>query len=247
MGLLKLLKSLGVIDVSIPCFKTLDNYQRNDEIRPYLDELLKLTSDPLEFLEHFFATDSTGIATTCYSPWYDIRTRKESRKRDYLMAHVTTGTKLKAAVALDVRAKRGGDSIILRRHVDDVAKSFEVREWSGDRAYLSRENCNAVAKIGGEPWFKLKSNTTARPRRSPAWKRMVRTFKQNPALAEQKYHRRSAVESTISAKKRKFGNFVRARGDASKENEEALAWIGYNFSILTRAAYEFGLEPEFAK
>ena len=246
MGLLRLFRALGVIDAQIPCFKTLDNYQRSDEIGPYLDEVLKLTTEPLRFIEHFFATDTTGTATTCYSSWFDIRTRKEGMRRQHMMAHVTVGTKLKAAVALDARVDRGGHSEVLREHIADVAKGFGVKEWSGDRAYLSRENCSAVAKVGAEPWFKLKSNTTAKSKGSPAWRRMVLEFQRNPEAAERKYHRRSAVEAAISAKKRKFGSFVRAKKDASKENEETLSWIGYNFSVLCRAVHEFGLKPHFA-
>jgi hypothetical protein len=53
------------------------------------------------------------------------------------------------------------------------------------------------------------------------------------------------VESAISAKKRKFGSFVRAKEDTSKENEETLGWIGYNFSVLCRGVHEFGLKPQF--
>ena len=246
IGLLRLFRALGVIDAQIPCFKTLDNYQNSDEIRPYLDEVLKLTAEPQRFIEHFFATDTTGIATTCYSSWFDIRTRKEGMKRQHIMAHVTVGTKLKAAVALDARVGRGAHNEVLREHIKEVAKSFEVKEWSGDRAYLSRENCNAVAAVGAEPWIKLKSNTTAKTKGSPAWRWMVLEFRQNPEVAERKYHRRSAVESAISAKKRKFGSFVRARKDTSKENEEALSWIGYNFGVLCRGVHEFGLKPHFA-
>lgn len=246
VGLLRLLRALGVIDASVPCFKTLDNYQQNRQIELYLDEVLKLTTEPLKFIEHFFATDTTGTASTCYSSWFDIRTRKEGRKREHITVHVTVGTKLKAAIALDAKAKRGGHSEILREHIAEVAKSFEVREWSMDRAYLSRENCNAVAVVGAEPWIKLKSNTTARTKGSPAWRRMVLEFRRNPDVANRKYHKRSSVESAISAKKRKFGGFVRAKEDASKENEETLGWIGYNFSVLCRAVHEFGLKPGFA-
>ncbi|MEW6593222.1 MAG: transposase [Candidatus Hadarchaeota archaeon] len=246
MGLLRLFRALGVIDAKIPCFKTLDNYQRDRRIEPYLDELVKLVTDPLKCIEHFFATDTTGTATTCYSSWFDIRTRKEGNKRDHIMAHVTVGTRLKAAVALDARTDRGAHNEVLREHIKEVAKSFEVREWSADRAYLSRDNCNAVAAVGAEPWIKLKSNTTAKTKGSPPWRRMVQEFRRNPEVAERKYHRRSAVESAISAKKRKFGSFVRAREDASKENEETLSWLGYNFSVLCRGVHEFGLKPGFA-
>ncbi len=162
------------------------------------------------------------------------------------MAHMTVGTKLKAAVALDVRTDRGAHNEVLREHIKEVTKSFEIKEWSMDRAYLSRENCNAVAAVGAEPWIKLKSNTTAKTKGSPAWRRMVLEFRQNPEVAKRKYHRRSAVESAISAKKRKFGSFVRAKKDTSKENEETLGWIGYNFGVLCRGAHEFGLKPHFA-
>ena len=246
MGLLKLFRALGVIDVKIPCFKTLDNYQRSSKIRPYLEEVMKLTTNPLRFLEHHFASDTTGTATTCYSPWFDIRTRRQGRKRNFLTDHVTVGTRLKAAVAFDVRVDRGKHSEILREHVKSVAESFEVEGWSLDGAYLSRENCNAIAAVGAEPWIKPKSNTTARSKGSPAWRRMVLEFRRNPEAAERKYHRRSAVEAAISAKKRKFGSFVRAKLDTSKENEERLSWIGYNFGVLCRAAYEFRVTPEFA-
>lgn len=246
MGLLRLFKSLGVIDVSIPCFKTLDNYQRSRTIKPYLKELIKITSNPLKILEHFFSTDSTGSSTTCYSAWYDIRTRKNGKKREHLMVHLTTGTKLNPAAEIDVRAEKGGDSEILREHIREVAERFRVEEWSGDSKYLSRENCNAVSDIGAEPWFKLKSNVTAKAKGSPSWRRMVRAFQEEPELANAKYHKRSNCESTFSAKKRKFGGFVRAREEASQVNEEILAWIGYNFSVLSRAYYEYGIVPEFA-
>ncbi len=59
IGLLRLFRALGMIDAQIPCFKTLDNYQNSDEIRPYLDEVLKLTAEPMRFIEHFFSTDTT--------------------------------------------------------------------------------------------------------------------------------------------------------------------------------------------
>lgn len=246
MGILRLLKKVGATHVSIPCFKTLNNYMNKAAIRPYLDDLIKLTSNPLAILEHFFSTDSTGVSTSCFSSWYSIRTRKKTKRRDHIMAHITTGTKLNAVMAADVKTKRGGDSVILRKHIKEVAKGFDVKEWSGDPAYLSRENCNAVAQVGGEPWFKIKSNTTARSRGSYAWRKTVRCFRERPEEADPKYHRRSNSESTISAKKRKYGDKVKAKKDVSKVNEEMLAWVDYNFSVLSRAYYEHGIVPDFA-
>ena len=46
-------------------------------------------------------------------------------------------------------------------------------------------------------------------------------------------------------KKRKFNNFVRSKLDEAKENEETFTWSCYNFGVLVRAYYEYGIVPEF--
>lgn len=246
MGILKLLKYSGYIDASIPCFKTLNNYLNNGELKPYLDELIKITSNPLSTIEHFFATDSTGVATSCFSSWFSIRTRKKTKKRDHIRTHVSTSTKLNAACAVDVRIKPGEDNVIFREHIADVSKDFDVEEWSGDSAYLSRENCNAVCAIGAEPWIRLKSNTTTKAKGSPGWRKMVRGFREMPEIANPKYHRRSNSESTFSAKNRKFGSHVRSKNPTPQCIEETLKWIDYNFTVLARAKFEHNITPSFA-
>lgn len=245
IGFLRLLKSAGLIHIKIHCFKTLDNYLNNGEIQIYLQRLIELTSVIFSLIEHSMATDSTGISTICFSSWYSIRVCKKSKKRDHLMIHISVGTKSNVVVAIDVCNKKGGDNVIFRSHVERVQKQFNVYEWSGDSAYLSRENCNSVQNIGAEPWFRLKSNTTAKAKGSSAWKQMVNTTKEHPEIANPKYHKRSNVESTNSAKKRKFGSSVRCKFPTAQRNEEMLSWIGYNFSIIPRAKYEFGINSSF--
>jgi len=245
IGLLQLLKRARYIDAEIHCFKTLDNYLNNGSIQIYLHKLIELTSAVFSQVERCMATDSTGTSTTCYSSWYSIRVCKKSKRKDHLMVHISVGTRSNVVVAIDVRTTKGDDNVIFRSHVKRVNRTFDVDEWSGDSAYLSRENCNAVHAIGAEPWFKLKTNTTAKAKGSPTWKKMVTISKENPEIANPKYHKRSNVESTNSAKKRKFNNFVRGKLSTSKKNEEHLSWIGYNFSLIPRAYYEFGIKPSF--
>ena len=245
IGFLRLLKRARYIDVEIPCFKTLDNYLNNDSIQMYLQKLIELTSALFSQVERCMATDSTGTATTCYSSWYSIRVCKKSKRRDHLMVHISVGTRSNAVVALDIRTTKGDDNAIFRSQVKRVSKTFDVDEWSGDSMYLSRENCNAVHEISAEPWFKLKSNTTAKARGSPTWKKMVTLSREHPEIADPKYHKRSNVESTNSAKKRKFNNYVRGKLPRSQRNEEHLSWVGYNFSLVPRAYYEFGVRPSF--
>ncbi len=65
----------------------------------------------------------------------------------------------------------------------------------GDAGYLSRKNCNIVAKKNGEPFFHLKKNTTA---------------KQFKEVFDEIYHIRSLVGSVNSALKKRYGNYIRA-------------------------------------
>jgi transposase len=208
-------------------------------------KLLRLTSDIFRSVERCAATDATGISTTCFSSWYSIQTKKVTPKRDHLLVHISIGTKSNILMELDIRTNRGCDNVIFRSHVKRIGKRFDIEDWTGDKYYLSRENCDAVAEIGAFPWFKPKSNTTARAKGSVAWKKMVHTFQDDPDFANKKYHQRSNVESTISAKKRKFGSSVKSRLPVAQVNEEYISWVGFNFSLLPRALLEFNVQPYF--
>lgn len=245
IGIIELMTRFARIHVKIPCFKTLCNYRNDPVIRKYLDNLIAVTSKPLSVLETDFSTDSTGCSTTCFSTWYSIKAGKKSRRRDHIMSHVTSSRVLNSAISVNVDCEHGKDSIYLRKHIERVRMYFNINDWCGDSAYLSRENCNAVAEAGGKPWFKLKKHIRAKQRGSRAWGLMVEEFRNNPEESEKHYHKRSNSESTIGAKKRKFGSFVRSRNDDAKENEEHLKWISYNFSVLSRAYYEYDIRPTF--
>jgi len=245
VGLLSVLKRGGQIEVKIPSFKTLDNYLNDGTTQKYLERLVELSSSLFSSVERCMASDSTGIATTCYSSWFSIRVCKKSRKRDHIMVHITVGTRACVVFALDIRNKQGEDNVIFRSHVKKIGRRQKVDEWSADAAYLSRDNCDAVVSIGARPWIKIKSNTTGRKRGSQAWKSMVHDWKRHPGIAKKRYHKRSKVESANSAKKRKFGSSVRCRLPVSQRTEEALSWVSYNFSQIPRAQFEFGVMPPF--
>src|SRR5439155_949261 len=61
------------------------------------------------------------------------------------------------------------------------------------------------------------------------------------------YHQRSNVESTFSAIKRKFGDFVRARNDVSMVNEALCKCICHNLCCVIMSQIELGIEAVFWK
>lgn len=247
MGIIRFIVKAANIHVKIPCFKTLDNYLNNPLIRPYLDEMFEITSKPLNHLEKFFATDATGETTSTASTWFSIRTGKTIKKREHITTHITTGTKLNIVTAITVNSYEGEDNIVFRKHNKITAKNFDVEEHSGDSMYLCKENCNAVEAVGGKPFFRPKSNTLVKSDGSYAWLRMMLNYYKHPIKAKRSYNRRSNAESTNHAKKSKFGSHVRSKNDIAKENESAFQWLGYNFTILSRAHYQYDINPYFVR
>lgn len=128
-----------------------------------------------------------------------------------------------------------------------TAESFSIKEHSGDSKYLCKENCEDVEEVRGVPFFRPKSNSLVSSGGSYAWLRMMLRYYNHPIKSKRSYNRRLNVESTIHAKKSKFGSRVRSRNDTAKENESTIQWIGYNFSILSRAYFEYDVEPYFIK
>jgi len=104
-----------------------------------------------------------------------------------------------------------------------------------------------VESVGGKPFFRPKSNTLVKSDGSYAWLRMMLNYYNHPINAKRSYNRRLNVESTNHAKKAKFGSHVKSKNDTAKETESTIQWINYNFSVLSRAYYEYDIKPYFAK
>lgn len=244
IGLIKTMKIAFKLPFRLLCFKTLDNYLNNPCVRKYLDEIIRYTSNPLKFLEKNFATDKTGERTHTRSSWYMIRCNKTVKKRDHLNVHITVGCELHPVVAFTALVEKGKDNEVFRKHVKNINRDFDAAIHTGDGVYLSRENCTAVEDVGARPRFHLKKGLTKKPKGHPAWKKMLKAAEENPEQYEEEYHVRSNVESTNKAKKQKFGDYVLCKNNTAKEQESELTWCAYNFSVLSRAYYELGIEPD---
>jgi len=237
------LKKFKIINVNIPCFKTLCNYRAEPIIGNILDELITESSKPLAKIEHDFATDATGIRTNLFSSWYSIRCQKKIRKRDHLTIHITTGVKSNIVTALNVEIKSGNDNKIFREHVDKTAENFKINEWSGDGRYWCKDNCWKINEVGARPYFKVWKNWAGKSIGCMPWKIMNLESKNNPEEYGKHYHKRSNVESTNHSKKIIHGNKVYSRLKSSRINEETLRWINHNINVLNRAKYEWDIDP----
>ena len=239
------LQKFKVINVDIPCFKTLCNYREEPLMHNILENLIEESSKPLAKIENDFATDSTGIRTKLFSTWYSLRCKKRIKKRDHLTIHITTGVKSNIVTAINVEIKRGKDNVIFREHVDKTSKNFQINEWSGDGMYWAKENCRKVVSVGGKPYFKCKKSWNGKQGGCPPWKIMNQESKDNKEDYDKHYHKRSNVESSNQSKKMLHGDKVYSKEDSARVNEETLRWVNYNQAVLNKAYHKWNIIPKF--
>lgn len=247
-GLLLLLKKFGIINVDVPCFKTLSNYNENNSMQIILEKLEEESSKPLSVIEHDFATDMTGIRTILFSSWFSIRAKKEIERRDHVRDHITAGLKSMIVPAVDVMMNEGKDNIIMRDHVDKIVKDFKINDWLGDTKYWCKMNCKKVSENGGVPYFKCKTGKTAWNGKQDgysSWKEMNEESEEHPRRYKKHYRKRVKVECTIHSKKSIHGDKVYSKLPSARTNEETFRWINHNINVLNRAHIEWDINPKF--
>lgn len=244
MGLIKFIFWAMKWKCTTPCFKTLNNYMMRRDTKEIQNAILEFSTSPLKYIETIFNIDSTNESLTTASTWYNYRIQREIKKQDHLKEHVTSTAKYNAAVAVDISPN--GDAKFTRPHIAKIKKQgFTLDHMNGDKAYLSRDACNAVHEAGGKAHFKIKSNTTSNAKGSQEWKRMVTAQKNQDPQEIDDYNIRQNAESTNHAKKAKFGSRLRSKQDSTKEAEAMGKWCAYNITAICRAYYDNAIEPTF--
>ena len=116
---------------------------------------------------------------------------------------------------------------------------------SADKAYASLENFEAVAECGAQAFIAFKSNTTGAA--GGQFEKAFHYFQFNQEEYMARYHKRSNVESTFSAIKRKFGADVVSKNPVAMVNEVMCKLICHNLTCLIQEQETLGIVPVFWK
>jgi len=108
----------------------------------------------------------------------------------------------------------------------------ELNLFQDDAAYLSRNNCDAIAAYGSTPRVYPKSNTVVNQRGSKAWTQMLLVFITNPQQWLEEYHMRLISESGNSVMKRRFPRNLLKRDDTRRKCEAFSRACVYNLRQL---------------
>jgi transposase len=131
--------------------------------------------------------------------------------------------------------------------VETTAGGFKMQEVSGDKAYLSKRNLTAIRNVNALPFipFKSDSNPQSLAMKNKAWREMWGYFVYKHDVFLESYHKRSNVESTFSAIKRKFGDSLRSKTDVAMVNEALCKILCHNIVVLIHEMFELGIDPVF--
>ena len=74
---------------------------------------------------------------------------------------------------------------------------------------------------------------------------MFHYFQLNRDEFMEHYHKRSNIEATNAAIKRKFGETLKSKSPVAQVNELLAKIIAYNLTVIIHEMYENGIQPEF--
>jgi transposase len=232
----------GHLTHSVPGLKA-NEFMENPEFTPILKELVVQSARPLRAVETDFAIDSSGFSTCKFEKWHDHKWGCDRFAHTWVKCHIACGVKTNVVTAVRILDKDAADSPQFVPLVVETAKSFTIGEVSADRAYASLENFETVAACGGTGFIDFKSNVTGAV--GGMYAKMFHYFQFRKEEFMEHYHKRSNVESTFSAIKRKFGDSVRSKTDTAMANEAICKMIAHNLCCLNHAQHELGIESVF--
>ena len=232
----------GFLSKLIPGMKVVTFFE-NPVFTPILTQLVVTSAAPLQAVETEFAVDSSGFSSSKFERWYDHKYGVTRQKYVWVKAHIACGVKTNVITAVRILDKDAADGPQFKPLVKATAENFRVDEVSGDNAYCSRKNYELVEECGGTGFIAFKSGATGGVGGLFAKMLHYFRFRQEEFLAH--YNKRSNVESTFSAVKRKFGDAVRSKTDVAMVNEVLCKFLAHNLCCLIQEQHELGIEPVF--
>jgi hypothetical protein len=212
---------------------------------PILKELIGYSARPLRTVEADFAIDSSGSGSSRFETWYDQKYGIVRRKCLWVKTHIASGVRTNVVTAVRILDKDAADCPQFVPLIKETRRHFEIGEVSADAAYGSLANFEAIAECGGQAFIAFKSNTTGAV--GGLFERAFHFFQFNRDEYLARYHKRSNVESTFSAIKRKFGDSVMSKTDAAMTNEVLCKILCHNLTCLIQEQETLGIVPIFFK
>jgi transposase len=227
-----------------PYFNAPSAFFNKPETTEILQNLVTLSALPVAGIEVDFAVDSTGFRTTTFNAYNGMK-HGQKKEHQWVKAHLCAGVKTNVVAAVAITDAYSNDSPQFGPLVRKTAQGFTINEISADLAYSSRANLQTVANEGGKAYIPFKKNATGKARGSTLWGKMYHYFQLNRDDFMEHYHKRSNIEATNAAIKRKFGETLKSKNPVAQVNELLAKIVAYNLTVVIHEMYENGINPDF--
>lgn len=248
-GLIRLFKEkMGISEVF--SYKSIERAYERDEVKEILDEVFRLTQQPISDKETTFSTDGTGLPTSVKYNYEQekYRNKKSTNAMDqFEQAIITCGATYQMIAHMTLTPNpRAGEAPYLAPAVASVSERYRrIDTWTADSAYLSRKNASVIGTAGATPRLYPKKNDTFRAKGSPEWKHMHYDFIKDPQKWLRAYHARSISETVNSTLLRLFPRPLTRRLRNRRRVESSTRVCVYNIRRLTYLRYLAGISLPF--
>jgi transposase len=230
----------------IPNYSVPSRFFNRPLATPILVDLIERSGLVLRDIEDAgtVAIDSSGFSTSTMGAYFTEKYAPDRRHR-FVRAHLGVGVKSHIVLSVRVTDEHGADSpqfIPLLRRLAELGHT--PRRVVADKAYLSRANLEAAGSLGIDPFIPLKVNSRGLAKGSPMWNRKFHEFQLKRDEFDEAYHKRSNVESTFSAIKRKLGEPLLSKTSFARFNELLAKILAYNVGVVISQAHLHGLEAD---
>lgn len=227
----------------LPHYNSLFNYLEDEALTPIIQEMVTASALPLRALETDFAIDSTGFTSTqLVGSWQSEKYGSKAPRveHDWLKVHAVAGCRTNAIVAVEIGPRNSADCTYFESLLATTAQHFNVQRILGDKAYSTHANVAFAESKGIAPVIPFKAYSVGTTP-NETWNKLFHFFSFHRDEFLKVYHQRSNIESTFSAVKRKFGDYVRSKDKTAQVNELLLKFVAYNIVCCVHAMHEMGI------
>lgn len=219
-------------------YKTIERAYGDPLVSLILEEVFRLTHEPVKQKEHVFAVDGTGLSRSMKQNYENDR-RSGRMKKGYEKLMAIVGCKYKLFSAFRLASNSvDNESPYFEPLLSETAGRYEFLERVfGDGAFTSRHNCSLVAEVGGVPRFYPRRDVNLRMFGSAAWQQMLLGLVEHSQEWLREYHSRSVVESAFSVLKRDYPIPLRRKMAIRRKQEAFIRVCNYNLKRLCYLSY----------
>lgn len=234
-------------------YKTIERGYQDPFVTLILNEVFKMTQEPISEKEHSFSIDGTCLPTSIKQNWENDKQKlaKESeksvptekieteKKKTYEKMIAVCGSTYKLITSVtfpeNPHANESPFFVPLLKFTNENYDRIDL--VAGDPAYVSRLNCTTVSKMGGIPRIYPKEGMTLRMKGSAAWTEMLLTLIEDPQKWLEDYHCRSISETVNSTFKRDFPVPLQKKLNVRRKQEAFLRVCNYDLKRLCYLRY----------